>query len=139
MNPSGKTQSEDVYTTPTADTSKTASTTLTCTQTYYVFSNTPSSYFEDVNFYNMIFGLKRDFWLATRAVNCGSQYVYAGFYLECVSEFVGSNLGGCPMIWSSGDGDCDYDNSLAPVVTFDSAIQVKSGSGTTRDPYIIGK
>ena len=31
------------------------------------------------------------------------------------------------------------DDHLAPVVSFVSAIKIKSGSGTTDDPYEIGK
>ena len=90
MNPNGKTQSEDVYTTPTADTSKTASTTLTCTQTYYYFGNTPSSYFDDSNFYNMIFGTGTYFWLASRYVNCNPSLWDANFGLRGVQkQFLG--------------------------------------------------
>ena len=54
MNPSGKTQSEDVYTTPTTDKLTTDATTLTCTQTDYpMFMANASSYFDDTNFYSM--------------------------------------------------------------------------------------
>ena len=46
--------------------------------------------------------------------------------------------------WFGSDGDNEfsygyYYGRIAPVVTFNSAIQIKSGSGTTEDPYIIGK
>ena len=135
MNPSGKTKSEDVYTTPTADTSKTASTTLTCTQTYYVFSNIPSSYFDDSNFYSMIFGTGTYLWLASRYVFCNSGDSSANFGLRSVSSSI---LGGYNMFYSD-----DYSKGngirLAPVVSLGSGIQVKSGSGTTENPYIIGK
>ena len=135
MKPSGKTQSEDVYTTPTADTSKKASTTLTCTQTYYVFSNTPSSYFDDTNFHSMIFGTGTYCWLASRYVSCSSSGSYASFGLRFVS---GSSLYGDYLFYSKGFNYSDY-GRLAPVVSLSSGIQVKSGSGTTSDPYEIGK
>ena len=71
MNPNGKTQSEDVYTAITQDTSKTDATTLTCTQTLWEGSQS-SSYYDDANFYNMIFGTGTDFGLASRYVDCDS-------------------------------------------------------------------
>ena len=135
MNPNGKTQSEDVYTTPTTDTSKTASTTLTCTQTYYYFSNTPSSYFDDTNFHSMIFGTGTYFWLASRYVSCYSSSSYASFGLRYVN---GSYLGGYNLFYSNGD-TISSRSRLASVVSLGSGIQVKSGEGTTEKPYVIGK
>ena len=134
MNPNGKTQSKDVYTTPTGDTSKTASTNLTCTQTYYKMSR-PSSYFDDSNFYNMIFGTRTWFWLASRFVNCYSDDSSAYFGLRVVND---SYLLGDFLFLSFGGSD-DGNYRLAPVVSLSSGIQVKSGSGTARDPYAIGK
>ena len=136
MNPNGKTQSEDVYTTPTADTSKTASTNLTCTQTFYDVSQS-SSYYDDSNFYNMIFGTGTWFWLASRYVTCKSDLSGAVFGLRRVrdsSRLDGYRLFGAYNGWSASDGE-----RLAPVVSLGSGIQVKSGSGTESDPYVIGK
>ena len=134
MNQNGKTQSEDVYTAATTDTSKTATTTLTCTQTYYKMSS-PSSYFDDSNFYNMIFGTGTYFWLASRYVNCNSSSSFVDFGLRLVYS---SNLDGYYLFYSSGNSD--YNNyRLGPVVSLGSGIQVKSGSGTTSDPYVLGK
>ena len=135
MNPNGKTQSEDVYTTPTGDTSKKASTTLTCTQTFYYFGSTPSSYFDDTNFHSMIFGTGTTFWLASRCVNCNSYDSSASFGLRFV---VSSRLNSCTLFDSSNFNDSN-NYRLAPVVSLGSGIQVKSGSGTTSDPYVIGK
>ena len=81
MNPSGKTQSEDVYTAATTDTSKTDATSLTCTQTYYNFYQIPSSFFDDTNFHSMIFGTGTYFWLASRYVSCNSNASFARFGL----------------------------------------------------------
>ena len=135
MNPNGKTQSEDVYTTPTADTSKTASTTLTCIQTGYGFSNTPSSYFDDTNFHSMIFGTGTYFWLASRYVDCYSSNSYASFGLRIViSSYLNGN-----SLFSSGVYDYDRYSCLAPVVSLGSGVQIKSGEGTTEKPYVIGK
>ena len=135
MNSNGKTQSEDVYTAVTTDTSKTDATTLTCTQTYYTMSS-QSSYFGDTNFYNMIFGTKTDFWLASRYVNCDSGRSYAYFGLHSVSD---SYLYGTDLFFSYGNNRSSNNNRLAPVVFLGSGIQVKSGSGTKDDPFVIGK
>ena len=134
MNPNGKTQSEDVYTAITQDTSKTASTTLTCTQTYYNVSQS-SSYYDDTNFYNMIFGTETYFWLASRCVDCYSGSSYAGFGLRFVNR---SYLSGYSLFYSNGN---TYSTNvrLVPVVSLGSGVQIKSGEGTTEKPYVIGK
>ena len=135
MNPSGKTQSEDVYTAATTDTSKRISTSLTCTQTYYRFDSIPSSYFDDTKFHSMIFGTETTFWLASRYVNCRSDDSSAIFGLRNVRY---DGLYGGIMYFSNGNYD-NNSNRLAPVVSLGSGIQVKSGEGTTEKPYVIGK
>ena len=134
MNPNGKTQSEDVYTAVTTDTTRRASTTLTCTQTYYECTQS-SSYYDDTNFYNMIFGTGTWFWLASRCVNCISYGSNAAFGLRRVFT---SDLDGGELSFSAANSGGGY-GSLAPVVSLGSGIQVKSGSGTESDPYVIGK
>ena len=61
----------------------------------------------------------------------------------CVSGFamstaVRGSLSGNPLFRSNGE-DYGDGNCLAPVVSLGSGIQVKSGSGTESDPYVIGK
>ena len=136
MNPNGKSGSDDIYTTlpETSETKGPSKTNLTCTQTYYNVSQS-SSYFDDSNFYNMIFGTGTYFWLASRHVLCYSSLSYARFGLSLVSS---SSLRGSSLFDS--DGSNYYANAcVAPVVSLGSGIQVKSGSGTTSDPYVIGK
>ena len=137
MNPNGKSGSDDIYTTlpETSETTGPSKTNLTCTQTYYYFSNTPSSYFDDTNFHSMIFGTGTNFWLASRYVDCSSSSSYAIFGLRYVRN---SYLGGYSLFYSFGNSSSGI-NRLAPVVSLGSGIQVKSGSGTTSDPYVIGK
>ena len=135
MNPSGKTQSEDVYTVATTDFEKTDATSLTCTQTYYDMSS-PSLYFDDTNFHNMIFGTGANFWLASRYVNCYSNDSYAYFGLRIVNH---SSLNGRYLFSSNGISNLESKFRLAPVVSLGSGVQIKSGSGTTSDPYILGK
>ena len=137
MNPNGKSGSDNIYTTlpETSETTGPSKTNLTCTQTYYYFSNTPSSYFDDTNFYNMIFGTGTKFWLASRYVRCNSNYSTAGFGLRYVDR---SYLNGNSLFDSYGSSGND-NNRLVPVVSLGSGIQVKSGEGTTEKPYVIGK
>ena len=135
MNPSGKAQSEDVYTAATTDTSKTDATTLTCTKTYYYFNSTPSSYFDDTNFHNMILGTETYFWLASRCVNCYSSNSYAIFGLR----FVNSSALASFSLYLSNGRRYSYGNRLAPAVSLGSGVQIKSGSGTESDKYVIGK
>ena len=137
MNLNGKSVSDDIYTTlpETSETAGPSKTNLTCTQTYYDFDSTPSSYFDDSNFYNMIFGPGAGCWLASRYVSCYSGGVSAVFGLRRVIQ---SDLGGDALFMPSTGSwpDC---SRLGPVVSLGSGIQVKSGSGTESDKYIIGK
>ena len=136
MNPNGKSGSDNIYTTlpETSETTGPSKTNLTCTQTYYNVLQS-SSYYDDSNFYNMIFGTGTYFWLASRCVSCNSNNSYAYFGLHYVS---GSLLNGYRLFNSHGDS---YNSNyrLGPVVSLGSGIQVKSGSGTESDPYVIGK
>ena len=136
MNLNGKSGSDDIYTTlpETSETTGPSKTNLTCTQTYYRFDSTPSSYFDDSNFYNMIFGTETKFGLASRYVSCSSNHSYALFGLCCVRV---SDLGG--YVFFSSNGNSSSSNRLAPVVSLGSGVQVKSGEGTTEKPYVIGK
>ncbi len=136
MNPNGKSGSDDIYTTlpETSETTGPSKTNLTCTQTYYYMSS-PSSYFDDSNFYNMIFKTGTNFWLASRCVDCNSNDSDAYFGLRFVnySDLLGYALFGSIGYSSSGN------LRLAPVVSLGSGVQIKSGSGTESDKYIIGK
>ena len=136
MNPNGKSGSDDIYTTlaETSETTGPSKTSLTCTQTRYDMSR-PSSYFDDSNFYNMIFGTGTNFWLASRCVDCYSGDSYARFGLRRVNS---SYLGGYNLFYSHGSNSYDNDR-LAPVVSLGSGIKIKSGEGTTEKPYVIGK
>ena len=136
MNPNGKSGSDNIYTTlpETSETTGPSKTNLTCTQTYYNVSQS-SSYYDDANFYNMIFGTGTYFWLASRYVDCNSNSSYARFGLR---DVISSSLYGYGLFYSYGNSN--YSSyRVAPVVSLGSGIQVKSGSGTTSDPYIIGK
>ena len=136
MNPSGKSGSDDIYTTlpETSETTGLSKTNLTCTQTYYGVTQS-SSYYDDANFYNMIFGTGTYFWLASRYVSCNSSGSGAYFGLRRVNN---SDLDGYDLFYSNGNSN-SYSFRLGPVVSLGSGVQIKSGEGTTENPYIIGK
>ena len=136
MNPNGKSGSDDIYTTlpETSETTGPFKRNLTCTQTYYRFDSTPSSYFDDKNFHSMIFGTGTEFCLASRYVLSGP---YAYFGLRSVNS---SNLVGYELLYSYSSGSShSQDYRLASVVSIGSGVQIKSGEGTTEKPYVIGK
>ena len=104
MNPNGKSGSDDIYTTlpETSETTGPSKTNLTCTQTCYNMSS-PSSYFDDSNFYNMIFGTGTHFWLASRCVSCPSVSGRRSFASFSILNIEGSELYGNGLFYSNGD------------------------------------
>lgn len=76
-------ESKDYYTTPTTNT-HTKKGTLTVQQTYYTFSSTSTSYFDDAIFNELIFGTDTGYWLASRYSVCRSSI--ASFGLRSVSN-----------------------------------------------------
>ena len=118
----------DGYSSPTTEDSSTADNGLTVTQTYYYFSNTPSNYFDDQEFYNIIFGTGSYYWLASRCARCGSSV--AGFGLRYMGN---SDIDSYDMLNSYGDMDGNSRN-LRPVVSLGSDIQitpVENADGST--------
>lgn len=112
-----------------------ASGNLNTTQTFYRFNNTPSSYFQNEIFHNMIFGTGTYYWLASRDVMCNSNY--AGFGLRIV---YGADLGGSDLFYSNGNPG-RTDRYLRPVVSLESGVSVdtSSGNGTVESMYTIVK
>ena len=113
----------DGYSSPTTEDSSTANEGLTVTQTYYYFSNTPSSYFDDQEFHDMVFNTGSYYWLASRYANCNS--TNANFGLRNVNN---SNLGGGNMFYSYGNTSVNY-RYLRPVVSLGSDIQITPCTG----------
>ena len=137
MNPNGKNRSDVIYNTlpSTPSTAGPAVSSLTCTQTHYYFSNPLSIYYKNENFYNMLFKNGRDYWIASRYVDCNSGWTdaYFGFFW-IKPNYLSQNL-----LFRS-NGIIDYGNHcLAPVVSFNSKITVNSGNGTINNPYTIKK
>ena len=112
----------DGYDSPTAEDSSTADGGLTVTQTYYNMSS-PSSYFDDQEFYKLVFGTNSYYWLASR---------YAGGYspsaLFGLRDVYDSDLGGNYMFYSYGYADSNG-RYLRPVVSLGSDIQITPCTG----------
>lgn len=105
-------RSDQYYSTLTTETYLQASSSgITVTQDYYKFDDMPSSYFDDSNFYQMIFGTGQYYWLASRCSYCWS--TDASFGLRRVH---GSELSGF-YFFSSNTGTSSDNNRLRPVVT----------------------
>ena len=113
---SGIELSDDGYTSTTTETSSKANS-LTVTQTYYNFSNTPSNYFKDYNensstVRDILFNTETTYWLASRYVTCDS--TNANFGLRNVS---GANLYGRALFYSGTATGANPANRLRPVVS----------------------
>ena len=98
--------------------SDTATSNLTCTQTYYYFNSTPEEYCKNEKFYEMIFNTVSSYWLASRYVDCDS--LYATFGLCDIGH---DNLGGNRLFFSYGVGGYN-DCFLRPAVSLNSDIIV---------------
>ena len=114
----------DGYSSPTTEDSSTAEEGLTVTQTYYNMSS-PSSYFDDQEFYKLVFGTNSYYWLASRCADCRS--TYANFGLRRVNN--NSGLDGSDTFYSDGDPYNYYFCRLRPVVSLGSDIQITPCTG----------
>ena len=135
MNPNGRTQSNPVYIMATEnDSTGPTVTSLTCTQTLYG-GDQLVSYYKDSNFYNMIYGTGTSFWLASRDVDCSSDYINSSFGFRDINN---STLGAYYM-FSSNNYNGGTDKRIAPVVAFESTINIVGGNGSKNNPYTISK
>ena len=123
-------ESKDYYSTPTTATHSQKGT-LEVQQTYYYFSNTPSSYFDDSTFYELIFGTGTAYWLASRYANCYS--TIAAFGLRVVNS---ANLGG-GYLFTSSSSTYIYNLRVRPVVSLGSNIKISTDGGTADAPRTI--
>lgn len=126
----GINNSENGYTEPTSDTSTLADT-LTVTQTFYYFKETPaSSCFDNSTLYDMIFNSSTQCFLASRFTSCFD--LYASFGLFRIAD---GNLSAA-YIFSSGNTDTsdntNYSGRLRPVITV-NIDQILPCTGTTAD------
>ena len=123
-------ESKDYYSTPTTATHSQKGT-LEVQQTYYYFSNTPSSYFDDSTFHELIFGTGTAYWLASRDANCGSTYAHFGLrYVDSAA------LDGNYLFFSSNGTNYDA-LRVRPVVSLGSNIKISTDGGTADAPRTI--
>lgn len=120
--------SEEGYSSPTEETSSKANSSLTVTQSYYYFNNTPASYFKDYDGSNsrvrdMIFGTGTYYWLASRYAGCYSANAYFGLRFVSSSDLNGSNM------FNSGGNVSSDRNRVRPVVSLGSDIKITACEG----------
>ena len=123
-------ESKDYYSTPTTATHSQKGT-LEVQQTYYYFSNTPASYFDDSTFHELIFGTGTAYWLASRYADCRDPF--ANFGLRYVYS---ANLAGNDLFYSSNRPN-SRDCRVRPVVSLGSNIKISIDGGTADSPRII--
>ena len=123
-------ESKDYYSTPTTATHSQKGT-LEVQQTYYYFSNTPSSYFDDSTFHELIFGTGTAYWLASRYAYCGSTYADFGLRFVSSAALYGNNL------FDSYNYASNYDLRVRPVVSLGSNIKISTDGGTADAPRTI--
>ena len=88
---------EDGYDSPIKEDSSIAEE-LTVKQTYYKFDNISSSYFDDQEFYDMIFNTSSYYWLASRYATCTSPAANFG-----LNRVYNSSIGGNGIFYSNGN------------------------------------
>ncbi len=127
VNTSGIEVSDNGYTSPTTETSSKASS-LTVTQTFYYFSNTPANYFKDYNgsnstVRNMLFNTEITYWLASRYA--GSALTIADFGLY----FVGSTTLSGKNMFISNASTSGYYYCIRPVLSLGTNIKIETCKG----------
>ena len=110
----------------TSKESDTASSNLTCTQTYYYLSK-DKQYFKSEEFMNLIFPTSGYYWLASRYVSCDSDYAYFGLRRVYSSRVLGYGL-----FYSDGNADNDV-SAVRPVVSLGSDIKVTKCTSESTD------
>ncbi len=123
-------ESKDYYSTPTTATHSQKGT-LEVQQTYYYFSNTPSSYFDDSTFHELIFGTGTAYWLASRYAYCDSTYAFFGLRRVNSAALYGYNL------FYSYSNAYNYNLRVRPVVSLGSNIKISTDGGTADAPRTI--
>ena len=123
-------ESKDYYSTPTTATHSQKGT-LEVQQTYYYFSNTPSSYFDDSTFYELIFGTGTAYWLASRYAYCISTQADFGLRYVRNADLYGYYL------FVSNIGVPDGGHRVRPVVSLGSNIKISTDGGTADAPRTI--
>jgi len=132
----GKTLAEETkdYYTEATTLGHTEEATLDVQQTYYNFgSTTPTEYFDDSTFYELVFGTGTYYWLASRYAYCNTSN--AGFGLRYVNS---ANLRGYFLFISDGAAN-NGNYFVRPVVSLGSDIQISRDGGTADSPRTLSK
>lgn len=124
------TESTDYYTIPTTGTFMPQEE-AEIKSTFYGMEEVTEEYFEDEIFYELIFGVESEYWLATRCIDCSSDSAIFGLRKISGTEITGSSM--CASNNRSGSST----SYIRPVVTLSKNIEITSGTGTKDDPITI--
>lgn len=124
-------ESSDYYKTATTLTT-TKESSLEARSTYYNLVN-QASYYNSTEFYNLIFGGTKNYWLASRYAYCETNNV--SFGIRCVS---GNTITGNNLISFDGTGDT-YHYFVRPVVTLNADVKISQTGGTLETPRTLSK
>ncbi len=123
------------WSSPISEKFKQAKNSLTATSNEYVMSGSETpKYFDDSNFYNLIFGTDFNYWLASRCVFCSASSAY--FYLRRISNNeITDNI----LAFSAGTENDTRENYLRIIVPLNNEVQIYGGDGSEERPYQLTK
>lgn len=99
--------------------------------TFYGFEDTTEDYFEDEEFYKLIFETENGYWLATRCADCSGEN--ATFGLRSIEE---KSLTG-ELLCTSKSKSNSGKSYVRPVVTLGKNVEISAEGGTEDEPRTI--
>lgn len=125
-------ESTDYYSEPTTTTYVPQSE-ISVKNTFYNLEEVDDSYFENEDFYELIFKTKTGYWLGTRCIDCSSEHILFG--LRSISEDTISGSALCNSNNQSGSSR----NHIRPVVTLGKDVEISVEGGTKENPKTLSK
>ena len=103
-------------------------------QTFYKIEDITADYFENEEYYNLIFNTINGSWLATRCIDCSSEQAKYGLFT------IGDNTISGSAICTSGGRTGESQNFIRPIVTLGEDIEISEfETGAVDDPRALTK
>ncbi len=137
----GAERSDRYYTSPTTQGAQVSTSGLTATQTGYRVNATDlKSYFDDEEFYNLIFN-EDTFIFSSRYTNCSPINEIYSYEQINWGLYIYSNGGGIWLGWlyNTDPHSATQSRSIRPVITLNTNIQIYGGDGSAEYPYQLTK
>lgn len=110
-------------------------TSIEMTQTFYKLDNLTSDYFENEDFYNLVFNTTSGSWIASRCIDCSSKTV-ALFGIYKIED---NSISGSGISTSAGKSGANK-NYIRPIVTLGENIEISElERGTSDEPRTLTK